>query len=510
VTNALYTYDSDDRLAADSYDADGNTIGSSSNSYQYSAVDQLTNVNSGAVIQWYDGDGNRVKKSVSGSPTYYLVDDRNPSGYAQVLEELDGAGAVARSYVYGLRLVSQSSSTTTNYYGYDGHGSTRVLFNTNGSVAQVYVYDAFGILIVPSFPFPSGNNYLYSGEQFDPDLGMYYLRARYYAPQSGRFLTMDTCEGDNEDPLSLHKYLYCAGNAVNNADPNGHDILGSFALMSGISTLSGMGSPVTEKAAVAAGVEGTCGPDVTLALKNTLDDAQQTFLARPDLWEKISDAIPLDMGDGWDIGPLMKLGGDAAVAGDFGDGATLGTGIGLRTVQVAVNGMTGVYFTSTQGFVGVLARLEWAEVEAGLRDSSEVSEAARAIGEREIVRTQLVSEHDIQNGFFEFRPEYRTEAKHRIYPDIIRLTRPNSDGRARLGMAVAKSFDSEIVVFACLPDKYRREDFLGDLMASSRSKLHACAMALVFGAEWRAIVAKLAVDNLIGDQSVIDQILGRE
>src|SRR5208337_2481244 len=65
--------------------------------------------------------------------------------------------------------------------------------------------------------------YLYCGEQFDPDLGFYYLRARYLNPNSGRFWTMDTYEGDQEEPLSLHKYLYGADNPVNNIDPSGHD-----------------------------------------------------------------------------------------------------------------------------------------------------------------------------------------------------------------------------------------------------------------------------------------------
>jgi transcriptional regulator with XRE-family HTH domain len=157
-----------------------------------------------------------------------------------------------------------------------------------------------------------------------------------------------------------------------------------------------------------------------------------------------------------------------------------------------------------------LARLEWAEVEAGLRARSRVSEAARAVGKRLEAPSRLLTERDIQNGYFDFMPQYRPSAKEAASPEPIRLNRPDFDGRARLGMAVAKSFDSEIVVLACLPDPYRREDFLESLTASSRSKLHDCAMALVFGKEWRATIARLAVESRIGDRSVIDQILGRK
>jgi hypothetical protein len=53
---------------------------------------------------------------------------------------------------------------------------------------------------------------------------MYYLRARYYRPDTGRFWTMDTYEGSSEDPLSLHKYLYCKGNSINGWDPSGHAV----------------------------------------------------------------------------------------------------------------------------------------------------------------------------------------------------------------------------------------------------------------------------------------------
>ena len=63
--------------------------------------------------------------------------------------------------------------------------------------------------------------YLYTGEQIDPDLGMYYLRARYYQPAIGRFWTMDSYEGETEEPASLHKYLYCHANPLNGTDPSG-------------------------------------------------------------------------------------------------------------------------------------------------------------------------------------------------------------------------------------------------------------------------------------------------
>ena len=63
----------------------------------------------------------------------------------------------------------------------------------------------------------------YRGEQYDPDLGLYYLRARYYNPATGRFLSRDPLSGQTIDPASLHKYLYAGGDPVNMIDPTGRD-----------------------------------------------------------------------------------------------------------------------------------------------------------------------------------------------------------------------------------------------------------------------------------------------
>jgi hypothetical protein len=54
-------------------------------------------------------------------------------------------------------------------------------------------------------------------------------QARYLNGNTGCFQTMDSYEGNNEDPLSLHKYLYGADNPVDNDDPSGNEVVGNFA-----------------------------------------------------------------------------------------------------------------------------------------------------------------------------------------------------------------------------------------------------------------------------------------
>ena len=218
-----YNYDSDDRLAADQYDPDGNTTLSGGITNNYDFENHL--ITHGGVTVVYDGDGNRVSETVAGMTTNYLVDTKNPTGYAQVVDEVV-SGTVTRTYAYGLERISENqtigSTWTPSFYGYDGHGSVRQLTNSAGAVTDTYDYDAFGNLINSTGTTP--NVYLFASEAFDPALGLYYNRARYLNTATGRFWSMDTAEGNNRDPLSLHKYLYAEGNPVGHVDPGGHEI----------------------------------------------------------------------------------------------------------------------------------------------------------------------------------------------------------------------------------------------------------------------------------------------
>ena len=185
-------------------------------------------MNGSAVQMLYDGDGNRVAKSVNGVVTRYLVDDLNPTGLPQVVEELSGAGAVEKVYTYGVQRISQSQvvsgAWTPSFFGYDGSGSVRQLTSLAGTVTDSYEYDAFGNKISSTGSTP--NSYLYRGEQFDSDLGMYYLRARFYNSQTGRFLSVDSEAGQGQ-----RRYQYAAADPVNGMDPSGNEAIIEFALL---------------------------------------------------------------------------------------------------------------------------------------------------------------------------------------------------------------------------------------------------------------------------------------
>ena len=151
-------------------------------------------------------------------------------------EEIAG-GVVQRRYTHGRLRISQTAGAATSYYGYDDGGSVRQLFDNAGVTSDTYSYDAYGN--VNSQTGSTVNAYMYRGEQLDTGLGMYYLRARWYRSETGRFLTADTFEGVVGYTKSHHQYGYAEGDPIKNLDPSGHGLIGTAKLYAyiGLSTI---------------------------------------------------------------------------------------------------------------------------------------------------------------------------------------------------------------------------------------------------------------------------------
>lgn len=170
----------------------------------------------------YDADGIRTEKTVDNVTTVYLVDHQ--TAYPQVLEERTDSGSLIAAYTIGNDLISMRRGGVDSYYHYDGLGSTRELTDAAGLVTDTYDFEAFGEKIASTGS--TQNAFLFTGEQYDPGVGFYYLRARFYNPLVGRFMTMDEWEGNLVRPLTLNKYLYADGNPTTFVDPSGY-----FSLM---------------------------------------------------------------------------------------------------------------------------------------------------------------------------------------------------------------------------------------------------------------------------------------
>ena len=120
-------------------------------------------------------------------------------------------------YIRGYDLISSDSERARTYYHYvaDELGSiTHVVNGTVPKIENVYEYDSFGNTINGEEGIH--NPFHYTGQQYDPLTGLYYLRSRFYNP-AARFTQEDSYYGDG-----LNLYVYCRNNPVNYYDPEGH------------------------------------------------------------------------------------------------------------------------------------------------------------------------------------------------------------------------------------------------------------------------------------------------
>ena len=101
----------------------------------------------------------------------------------------------------------------------DGLGNTRLLTDETERKTDSYDYEAFGELLKSEGGSP--NEYLFAGERYEAQLGLYDLRARFYEPGVGRFTQRDRLAGWERRPVTLHRYLYANGDPVNYVDPMG-------------------------------------------------------------------------------------------------------------------------------------------------------------------------------------------------------------------------------------------------------------------------------------------------
>ena len=184
----------------------------------YNALNQLTETltKNYKVSFTYDAEGLRTGKTVNGEKTVYVWDGD------QVVMELSKGGAVQKRYIRGNDLVyaDKGENTEKTYYVTDMHGNVVQLLDESGNVTKTYEYDSFGNEVKPEKK--DENPYRYCGEYYDKETEEVYLRARYYEPGVGRFITRDTYTGESDEPLSLHLYTYCENDGVNMVDPSGH------------------------------------------------------------------------------------------------------------------------------------------------------------------------------------------------------------------------------------------------------------------------------------------------
>ncbi|UFJ41428.1 hypothetical protein LOK74_02510 [Brevibacillus humidisoli] len=190
--------------------------------YEYDALNRLieAEVDDTEARYTYYPNGLRATKTVEGETTQYVYFK------GRVVEELDASGRIKAQNVYGNQLVLRKDAAVSGksgFYLYNSHGDVmKVVDKNTGRTLNEYQYDAWGNPVDAGHREEMSNPFRYAGEVYDEETGMYYLRARYYDPRIGRFVTEDTYKGQVDNPLTLNRYTYVHNNPLRYVDPSGH------------------------------------------------------------------------------------------------------------------------------------------------------------------------------------------------------------------------------------------------------------------------------------------------
>jgi len=228
--SATYQYEQGDRLvqAGDdrlSYDADGNLIErvgpAGTTRYQYNAENRLIRVigaDGKEVSFGYGPMGDRIWRQDTQGRTWFVTDSMN------LLAELDEDLKTKATYLHGPGLdrpLQMQQGAETFEVLVDHLGSVLALTDVRGRIAANYRTDAFGRLVTDSKV--TDNPLLFTARYYERQLGLYYVRARFYDPSLGRFLSKDPFRTCPELPVDLQLYAY-----VQNAPTRYRDPLGLF------------------------------------------------------------------------------------------------------------------------------------------------------------------------------------------------------------------------------------------------------------------------------------------
>jgi len=233
LTNAAYGYSAAGCLTNIQYSGVGVT---NTAKLSWNDVYQLTSVTTnGAVAEAsaYDALGRRAYTASNGATNWYVYDG------IHAVAEVDGDGDLLKSYTRGpgidnlLAFTDYTGGETNTYYALTDHlGTVHAVADENANIVESYRYDAWGRVLgvydrngMVLSESAIGNHYLWQGRWYSWNTGLYYFRARWYDPITGRWLS--------KDPIGisggLNQYVFVDNNPVNFVDPFGLWAVGLLA-----------------------------------------------------------------------------------------------------------------------------------------------------------------------------------------------------------------------------------------------------------------------------------------
>lgn len=205
------------------YDSIGNPTSYKGKSVTWTKGRQMTGYD--GVTFGYNGQGQRISKTKAGTVKYLYDVNGN-------LVKESGKGV--EYYYDGSGVIGMKYNERVYFYRKDIFGNITEIIDNNGEIVVRYRYDGWGNHVVLN---PDGsknesdtfigniNPFRYRGYYYDVETGLYYLKTRYYDPETGRFITIDDISYLAPDTVNgLNLYAYCGNNPVMNVDPNGSSV----------------------------------------------------------------------------------------------------------------------------------------------------------------------------------------------------------------------------------------------------------------------------------------------
>ncbi|NVP17678.1 hypothetical protein HUU51_03085 [Candidatus Gracilibacteria bacterium] len=199
------------------YDNNGNLKNNGTFEFSYDYKNRLTKVetSSGIIAQYsYDVLNRRYLKELENEKVEYIYSNENI--LSEKVTDLVNQTTTTKNYINGIGLddlIAYEENNDIYYYHKNHLGSVEGISNSSGNIVVSYEYDSFGNFEITSGT-DNGNTRLYTGREYNSEIGLYYLRARYYNSELGRFISRDPI--DIADDVNL--YSYVGNNSLNYVD----------------------------------------------------------------------------------------------------------------------------------------------------------------------------------------------------------------------------------------------------------------------------------------------------
>ena len=201
----------------------------------------------------YNCDGARVQKSEDSANGSTIKETRYYWNGDQLAALQDGEDLIQFTYDEKGIPVSMKIGEDVYYYLYNVQGDVVGLLDSNGVEVVSYRYSSWGKVLetfdTSDNQIATRNPFRYRGYILDEETGMYYLKSRYYDPETGRFLNADSTEilyVEQGDINQFNIYVYCLNNPINKMDEQG-----AFSVSA---LFKGLKNVVTGLAAISVGV----------------------------------------------------------------------------------------------------------------------------------------------------------------------------------------------------------------------------------------------------------------